>query len=122
MTKKFDQELPADCPPENALPRDQTSFRIVETSPPTAADFKTHAQIGRAKNADPCQRNALSIYATYKDAQHRLDMSPYLGKFIARAALSPSHWLIGTPNRSGHMSWWAFPNMVRPNDFEVDKS
>lgn len=119
MTQNFDQPLPDACPPESATSRKQPAYRIVQDNPPSEADFKTHAQLGLALSADECRRASLSIFATYRQAAHRKNLSPRLGSHIARANLTEAHGLISPQNSTGHMDWWAYSGMANPNDFSV---
>lgn len=72
-------ESPDACPPASATSREQPAYRIVQDNPPSKADFKTHAELGLALSADECRRASLSIFATYRQAAHRNNLSPRLG-------------------------------------------
>lgn len=119
MTQTFDQPLPNACPPQSATARQQPAYRIVQGNPPSAGDFKTHSELGLALAADQCRRTSLSIFATYRQAAHRKSLSPKLGSHIAHANLTPAHGLISPQNAAGHMDWWAYSGMVKPNEFSV---
>lgn len=119
MTQTFDQPLPAACPPSSATARDQAAYRIVSSNPPSAADFKTHAELGLALSADQCRRSSLSVFATFRQAAHRRSLTPKLGAHIAHANLTPAHGVISPQNAVGHMDWWAYRGMVVPNEFNV---
>lgn len=119
MTHNFDQLLPDACPPESATSRKQPAYRIVRDSPPSKTDFQTHSELGRALSADECRRASLSIFATYRQAVHRKNLSPRLGSHIAHAILTEAHGLISPQNSTGHMDWWAYSGMVNPNDFST---
>lgn len=123
MTQVFDQRLPDACPPQTATERHQPAYRIVSTAPPSVADFQTHAQLGTALSADHCRRSSLSIFATYRQAEHRRNISPRLGAHIAHANLTPDHGVISPPiSTSGHMEWWAYSGKVIPSEFSVVNS
>ncbi len=119
MSRTFDQPLPDACPPQSATARQQPAYRIVQANPPSAEDFKTHAELGRAPFADQCRRSSLSIFATFRQAAHRKSLTPKLGSHIAYANLTPEHGLISPQNSTGHMDWWAYSGMVKPNEFSV---
>lgn len=119
MAQEFDQQLPEDCPPSSATSRSQAAYRIVKTDPATVSDFRTHTQLGLAPNVDLCRRSTLSIFATYRQANHRRSLTPTLGAHVAHAVLTESHGVISSPNSAGHMDWWAFADMVKPSEFKV---
>lgn len=119
VTQIFDQPLPDNCPPQSATARQQAAYRIVKDESPSAADFKTHAELGLAPSADQCRRSSLSIFATFRQAAHRQNLTPTLGAHIAHATLTPAHGLISPQNSVGHMEWWAHSGMVKPNEFSV---
>jgi hypothetical protein len=119
MPPTFDQPLTGPCPPQSATAREQPAYRIVKDDPPSGADFKTHAELGLALSADQCRRSSLSIFATFRQAAHRKSLTPTLGSHIAYADLTPAHGLISPQSSSGHMDWWAYKGMVKPNEFCV---
>lgn len=119
MTLTFDQQLPDNCPPQSATAREQAAYRIVKNESPSAADFKTHAELGLAASAEQCRRSSLSIFATFRQAAHRKNLTPTLGSHVAHATLTPAHGLISSQNLVGHMEWWAYSGMVKPNEFSV---
>jgi len=119
VTQTFDQPLPGNCPPQSATARQQAAYRIVKDEPPSAADFKTHAERGLAHSVDQCRRSSLSIFATFRQAAHRKNLTPTLGAHIAHATLTPAHGLISPQNPVGHMEWWAYSGMVKPDEFSV---
>ena len=119
MAHVFDQPLPEGCPPSSATSRPQNAYRIVTTDLATAADFQTHAQLGLAPHVDLCRRSTLSIFATYRQASHRRNVTPSLGAHVAYAALTAAHGVFSLPNGVGHMEWWAFANMLNPSEFKV---
>lgn len=119
MAHVFDQPLPDGCPPSSATSRVQHAYRIVKTDPATTSDFQTHAQLGLAPRADHCRRSALSIFASYRQAFHRRNLTPTLGAHVAYLALTAAHGVTSLPNGAGHMDWWAFAGTVKPPEFRV---
>ncbi|RZI61753.1 MAG: hypothetical protein EOP37_06260 [Rubrivivax sp.] len=116
---RFQHSLPEDCLPGDATLRRQPVYRIVKSNPPSSLDFRTHAELGIATKADPCRRQALSVFSSWREARHRQMNSPHLGRHIAAATLTPMHGPISRPHSSGHMDWWPFHDMLDTNDFEV---
>jgi hypothetical protein len=119
IAQSYDQPLPSNCPPETSSSRNQVVFRVVKNDPPSYDDFKTHAQLGLAKNAEKCCRSSISVFTSYRQANHLKDMKPAIGNHIAFANLTHAHGVISLPNNGGHMDWWAFSNMVKPEEFKV---
>ena len=116
---EFMMQLPDNCPPDVASQRELIVYRIVKTNPPTLDDFKTHAQLGLAPHVDYCRRCSLSLFDSYSNAMHRLNLSPKLGAHVAQATLTPAHGLISPVNKAGHMEWWAYKGKVMPDEFTV---
>ena len=119
MNPLFDPPLPLGCPPERATSRSQDAFRIVKRNPPALEDFHSYAQLGLAPNVDQCRRLSFSIYESFRQANHRRNLTPRLGDYVAHAKLTEMHGVISLPNHQGHMEWWAFAGMVKPEEFKV---
>lgn len=116
----YNQKLPEACPPTSASSREQRAYRILKAAGATLDDLKSHAELGTAVTADPCRRCGVSIFATYRQAQHRLAVSPHLGTAVGFAILTPGHGAISPAHhQSGHMDWWPFEGMANPADFKV---
>ena len=77
MNPLFDPPLPLGCPPESATSRSQDAFRIVKRNPPALEDFHSYAQLGLAPNVDQCRQLSLSIYESFRQANHR-NLTPRL--------------------------------------------
>jgi hypothetical protein len=82
-------------------------------------DFQSYAQLGLAPNVDQCRRFSLSIYESFRQANHRRNLTPRLGDYVAHANLTEEHGVISLPNHQGHMEWWAFAGMLKPEEFKV---
>jgi hypothetical protein len=110
----FPEWFPEECPPEGAQGASATVFRIVSGSTPLDADFLTHHELGTALTAPPCKRCAISVFDSFENALHRLRLSPRLGNAVAQGQLETTSGKIDTARpRSGHISWWAYGNVVR---------
>lgn len=110
----FPEWFPEDCPPDGAHDASATVFRIVSGAPPSAADFRTHHELGTALTAPPCKRCAISVFDSYENALHRLRVSPRLGNAIAQGQLETTSGKTDTASpSSGHISWWAYRNVAR---------
>ena len=83
----FDLELPANCPKADVNEFDGTAYRVVRDNPPTKNDLLTYLELGLLPAADACKRASISLFSTRAQAQHRLDVSPHLGNFVASVSL-----------------------------------
>ncbi|MFH0899723.1 MAG: hypothetical protein V2A73_03755 [Pseudomonadota bacterium] len=87
---------------------------IVRQNPIVAADFMSHAEMGTARNANPCLRVGLSVFRTREQALHRWRLSQYLGSSIAAGELAAEHGKLKlTSKESGHITWWPYANVDR---------
>ncbi|MBL8453263.1 MAG: hypothetical protein JNK97_11000 [Zoogloea sp.] len=82
-------------------------------------DLLTYLELGLLPAADACKRASISLFSTRAQAQHRLDVSPHLGKFVASVSLTKAHGRVGKPSSSGHIDWWPYAGMRNPADLEV---
>jgi hypothetical protein len=115
----YDLNLPEGCPTEAVNEFEGVANRVVKTDPPTHSDLLTYLEMNSTPTADPCKRGAISLFAALDQAQHRLDISPYLGKYVASIRLTTSHGRCTSPNKFGHMSWWPYLNMRNASDLKV---
>lgn len=115
----FDLKLPAGCPKEDASEFEGTVYRLVQTDTPTDTDLLTYLELNRFPALDSCKRGAISLFCKRVQAQHRLDISPHLGKHIASIGLTAAHGRCSRPSKAGHMSWWPYSKMRNPADLKV---
>lgn len=120
---RFPDDWPPGCPPDDAPPASGKVYRIVRTSPPTAADFRSHREMGKLPDADPCLRRGLSMFQTVEGAMHARELfRRRLGKFIACGTLASEHGkLKPTPSRTlpNHVTWWAYVDVARAVPFSI---
>lgn len=115
----FDLELPAGCPKADVGESEGTAYRVVRTEPPTREDLLTYLELKLLMTADTCKRGSISLFSTLEQAQHRLEISPHLGNFVASVSLTNAHGRVGKPSSSGHIDWWPYVGMRKPEDFKV---
>lgn len=115
----FDLDLPAGCPKADVDEFEGTAYRVVRSAPPTSEDLLTYLELKLLPNADPCKRGSISLFSTLAQAQHRLEISPYLGKFVASVSLTYKHGRVGKPTSSGHIDWWPYAGMRNSADLKV---
>lgn len=113
-----------DCPPSEAEPANGVYFRVGRHNPPTADDFRSQAELGRAVTGDQCLRVGLSMLRTLSDAQHLTRLTPKLGRQIYRGELDASHGrtkLTSSQKSPSHTTWWPYADTDRVAPFEVVK-
>ena len=115
----FDLTLPTGCPKADVGEFEGTGYRVVQTDPPTRADLLTYLELNLLPAADPCKRCSISLFSTLEKAQHRLEISPHLGKFVASVSLTTAHGKVSKPSSSGHIDWWPYKGMRSPTDLKV---
>lgn len=115
----FDLALPAGCPKADASEVEGTAYRVVRTDPPTRDDLLTYLELNLLPAADPCKRGSISLFSTLDQAQHRLEVSPHLGNFVASVSLTTAHGMVGKTSNSGHIDWWPYAGMRNPADLKV---
>jgi len=115
----FDLALPAGCPKADVGEFEGTAYRLVRTDPPTGKDLLTYLELDLLPAADACKRASISLFSTFDQAQHRLEISPHLGRFVACLSLTTAHGRVGKPSSSGHIDWWPYKGMRNPADLKV---
>lgn len=115
----FDLDLPEGCPKADANEFEGPAYRVVRTDPPTSEDLHTYLELNLLPNADTCKRGSVSLFSTLAQAQHRLEISPHLGNFVASVSLTTAHGRVGKPSSSGHIDWWPYVGMRKSADFKV---
>jgi hypothetical protein len=98
-------------------------YRLVSHSPPAAADFSTHAELGRMLKAPPCLRVGLSVFRTLDDALHQHELLPFLGNRVAKAELNSTHGKtkLTTGKQPTHTTWWPYGGVERASPFIIVK-
>lgn len=117
----FPKDWPAGCPADDVLDAQGEVFRIVKGDPATADDMKSHHETGKLPKADPCLRCGLSVFREVDDAVNQQRLLPKLGKWIARAQLTPAHGK-ACPTKGQqptHTTWWPVEGVDRAVLFKV---
>lgn len=111
--------LPADCPPADALDADMLVYYVAKVNPCHADDFRSHAERGSRKDADPCNRCGLSVWRDETDARWIAMKFPRLGQLIARGQLEPAHGKLKKTYDRSHHTWWPVDGLLRHSVFSV---
>lgn len=91
---------------------------MVKKNPCSAEDFRSQADLNRARTADPCRRLALSVYLSLVQAKHCRDKYPHLGPLVAKGLLSAQHGVVRLDG-GDHAAWWPFDGLVCHSLFAV---
>ena len=114
--QQFREELPAGCPPETAkeIRSRLEVFRLVRTTPPTMADFRS----ARAENprrpfhpAQECQAYGLSVNTDRRDSENARKLPFLRGRRICKVTLRLGAGYIqntSNPSNPSHHTWWPF--------------
>jgi len=110
------EELPEDCPPNNAIvPPYEWFFRVAEQYPPLETDFYSHRKLyPRMKfKTNECRARSVSIYNNLMECAQLLKLPLHKDKKIVQLKLTPeSGVILQTGRNRTHYSWW------RSNDFD----
>lgn len=117
----FPADWPSDCPPADAVDAEGTVFRIVKHNPPVRADFATHHETGRLKNAPACLRCGLSVFRELRDAVHQRSLLPKLGQWIVQGTLSAEYGKtrLTTGQQPTHTTFWTYEGVDRTAFFAI---
>jgi hypothetical protein len=92
-----------------------TFYRIVKTDPPTEADFRSMAAVGRRLRVDTPENRRLfagvSVYNSLEAATRTANEYPKIGRFVAVLAIPEEgeiHWEQTTAEPS-HYTLWGDP-------------
>lgn len=101
------EDLPPDCPPEEArIPNIEQFFRLVDSIPPSIEDFYSNMMLypNRDYN-DECKARAVSLLKTVKDCIKKKKFPSLRDKLIVKITLDRTSGVILRTNRK-HYSWW----------------
>ena len=112
---RFPIDWPNECPPNDAVPAEGTVYRLVKNNPCEQNDFRSHRELGKLPNADPCLRCGLSVFRDIADAKHQHCAYPKLGNFIARANVNATHGRtkLTQGQQPSHTTWWPHEDIER---------
>lgn len=121
-TNQYPTDWPKGCPSSDAEAASGLYFRVGRHNPPTAADFQSQAELGRAVSGDECLRVGLSMLRSLTDAEHLIRLNRKLGTEIYRGELITSHGhskLTGSHRSPSHTTWWPFAGIDRAAPFSM---
>ena len=121
ITTKWFEELPEQCPPEDAKECNGIYYRIANGNPATSADFFSQKRLQPDKiftgeGIDDCIVKSISLFSDRKEIEKRLKLPKFRKGVIAEVRLEPKDGMIKKTFGAAHYSWW------RTNEFEVSQA
>ena len=121
ITTKWFEELPEQCPPEDAKECNGIYYRIANGNPATSADFFSQKRLQPDKiftgeGIDDCIVKSISLFSDRKEIEKRLKLPKFRKGVIAEVKLEPKDGMIKKTFGYAHYSWW------RTNEFEVSQA
>ena len=121
ITTKWFEELPEQCPPEDAKECNGIYYRIANGNPATSTDFFSQKKLQPdkvfiGKGIDDCIVKSISLFSDRKEIEKRMKLPKFRKGVIAEVRLEPKDGLIKKTFGNAHYSWW------RTNEFEVSQA
>jgi len=110
------EELPLNCPPENAAEMDLEAYRIIKDEEPEESDFLPYALLypENIRYRNLCEAYALSSFdssvSAIKTFKNALKRGKLIGNFVARFEIIHSDGKNIYNKRTGHISTWLYSN------------
>ena len=99
--------FPANCPPSDAIVATGAGYRFVKNSPPTPADFASHAEMKRRFGGDECQACGLSVFRNIEDLNAmRSRVKAFRSQYTAVGDLDTGVVKHTPASAPSHHSWW----------------
>jgi hypothetical protein len=115
------EELPDQCPPEDAIECNGVYFRIANGNPATSEDFFSQRKlqpdkIFKGEGIDDCIVKSISLFSDKKEIEKRMKLPKFKKAVIAEVKLEPKDGKIKKTFGFAHYSWW------RTNHFNVSQA
>ncbi|WP_280647943.1 MULTISPECIES: hypothetical protein [unclassified Dysgonomonas] len=117
------EELPEQCPPENALePNNEMFFRVINGDDVDVSDFLSQREVYgkdkvfKGKEITECITRAVSVFKNLQDANNLLKFPKFRNKKIAKVTLRKNDGLLLKTLSTSHYSWW------RSKDFNINSA
>lgn len=112
MSKIWNEDLPEECPPNDAIEVDYfVVYRAVENIPVKRDDFRSLRILFPTRKFKPdldCVSHALSCYDTPEKAKDIFDKPMHKEKYVIRIVLNKKCGKIKPTFTKGHYSWWMY--------------
>lgn len=107
---QWSENLPDQCPPENAFdPNGLVFYRLCETAPPTDQDFKSQRAVCPTcvyKDVTECIAHSLSVWDNVEKCLNLLKLPRHKGKAAMKLELTTNDGLVLRTFKPNHYSWW----------------
>lgn len=109
--KKWFEELPESCPPEDALICEGKFYRIAAGDPVKSLDFFSQRRLNPDKifvgeGIDECIVRSVSLFNDLDETRKRLRLPKFRNSTIAEIVLSEEDGMIKKKFGAAHYSWW----------------
>lgn len=107
--QQWSEQLPDQCPPDNAFNPDGLVFyRLSVTAQPTANDFKSQRAICQTCKFDvsECIARSISVWNDIDKCLNLLKLPRHKGKTAIKLELTSNDGLVLQTFKPNHYSWW----------------
>jgi len=124
MDKKFKYSglLPKACPPNIAIDKEFTGYRLIKQQTSTEQDFIPHALIYKKnKRYYPCNWWSLSFFDTEENAKIKYQSTKNLQKkyrYLAKVKVQENLGVSHGPSDKGHIDFWSYES-TNFEDFKI---
>lgn len=106
------EDLPVNCPPNDAIEPDGPYYRLADTYPPANEDFLSHFSLFPKRNytGRECKAKSLSVFSTMEACENARKATPVLRKKLTiRITLSPGCGVVKPESPpDDHFFWWKY--------------
>ena len=113
MQQDWAEDLPENCPPEEASHPENIVFYRLMSNPIAESDFYSHRKLFPIKffRVTECVARSLSIWADKKEAEKLLALPTLKNKKTYEILLTPDDGqVLQTGKNQNHFSWWRTKN------------
>lgn len=105
------EELPTQCPPEDALPANGAFYRIAPGLPTESEDYFSQRLLQPTKTfsgegIDECVARSVSLFESLEEAKKRLRLPKFRNQKVVVIKLTPKDGVTKKTFGPSHYSWW----------------
>lgn len=111
MSNSWFEDLPEQCPPDDAEVCNGIYYRIANGNPATSADFFSQRKmqpdkIFKGEGIDDCIVKSVSLFSDKNEAMKRMKLPKFKRAVIAEVKLGTNDGMIKKTFEYAHFSWW----------------
>lgn len=118
LTTKYEDGVPAHCPPAQAQEQDCTLYRVCASNPPEADDYASHLNSKHAdkrrraerklkRDPNDCTPSGLSVWLTEKAMRHACKVFPFTeGRFVYKTDVKADEGKVLLTGAEEHHTYW----------------